>query len=792
MGNRIRQSSVLALLLACFALSTAGARAGVATSVEPDRLHAYPNAASVPDEARRALQQKRYFHASLILREYLATTKDTTPEDLLLSARAEAGWGDWERVESLLSGQKWLDRLEGADGWRLLGRSLYEAGKLESSVQSFSRYIELATEVPPAERGIAELYRAHALRRLNDPAAIPAYRRAAALLPDAADWIALNAVEIAAEAGDTAGVRIGLAAIDPELAREWGWRSRVRAFQTALDPAGALRAAADAAAALRSANRQAEAFVLLGSLAFEQRDVARARVAFRQAMKAAPAGTGGVDGARMLSDMPGLTPDDRLLIGRTYVRHGNYPRAIAGISAYLNAGGGTPTERERLRFELGQAQFRSARYDVAEKTFLGIVERNSVASLAADALLLAGRAQYRDGRVAQGRKTFLDVVARYPTQEAAPQALFLAADLDQDEGRFELATERFRKTTTLSSDVEEVGLAHMRLGGMAFQNGNFAGALREFDGYRSRYPNGRRYVQATYWAALAARRSGDDARATDRLGEVFRMEPLSYYGGLAADLLGKTFADVPVNASPPTPPALADEVRAALARVDVLRDIDRDDAAEYEVNRVRQRFAASKSATYTLAEELAARGYTVAAIGMGWDLFRRDGGWNDRLLRIIYPFPFRNIIMAEAEEHEVDPWLAAGLMRQESMFNVAAVSGPGAIGLMQVLPATGRTLAQQLGIHRFDSELLKHAELNAHLGMRYLADQLADFDERLPVVLAAYNAGPNRIDRWQQFPEFGDDELFAERIPFAETRDYVKIVQNNARIYRTLYPPTVQ
>ena len=88
--------------------------------------------------------------------------------------------------------------------------------------------------------------------------------------------------------------------------------------------------------------------------------------------------------------------------------------------------------------------------------------------------------------------------------------------------------------------------------------------------------------------------------------------------------------------------------------------------------------------------------------------------------------------------------------------------------------------------------MLTHAELNVHLGIRYLADQLSSFQGRLPVVLAAYNAGPHRIDRWQEFPEFGDDELFAERIPFAETRDYVKIVQNNARLYESLYKPLIQ
>jgi soluble lytic murein transglycosylase len=106
---------------------------------------------------------------------------------------------------------------------------------------------------------------------------------------------------------------------------------------------------------------------------------------------------------------------------------------------------------------------------------------------------------------------------------------------------------------------------------------------------------------------------------------------------------------------------------------------------------------------------------------------------------------------------------------------------------MQVTPGTGRALARQLGVHHFSNDMLKHAEYNAHLGMKYLAEQFADFNGRLPVVFAAYNAGPQRITRWREFPEFADDEQFAERIPFAETRDYVKVVQGNASIYRALY-----
>jgi soluble lytic murein transglycosylase len=103
------------------------------------------------------------------------------------------------------------------------------------------------------------------------------------------------------------------------------------------------------------------------------------------------------------------------------------------------------------------------------------------------------------------------------------------------------------------------------------------------------------------------------------------------------------------------------------------------------------------------------------------------------------------------------------------------------------MPQTGRSLARTLGVRRFSADMLYRPELNIHFGMAYLADQLKAYSNRIDAVLAAYNAGPTRVERWQQFPEWNDRRLFAERIPFDETRDYVRIVQNNRRIYAVLY-----
>ena len=106
---------------------------------------------------------------------------------------------------------------------------------------------------------------------------------------------------------------------------------------------------------------------------------------------------------------------------------------------------------------------------------------------------------------------------------------------------------------------------------------------------------------------------------------------------------------------------------------------------------------------------------------------------------------------------------------------------------MQVMPATGRQLAGRIGPRGFRTETLETPELNVHLGTRFLADLMRRYEGDIPLVLSAYNAGPSRANRWRRLPEAADPHRFTERIPFAETRGYVKNVVRNRALYRWLY-----
>jgi soluble lytic murein transglycosylase len=221
--------------------------------------------------------------------------------------------------------------------------------------------------------------------------------------------------------------------------------------------------------------------------------------------------------------------------------------------------------------------------------------------------------------------------------------------------------------------------------------------------------------------------------------------------------------------------------------VDLLRDAGFPDDASAEADRLVAAAGADRATLYTLAEALAERGYSQRAIRIGLRLQAAEAT-NRRLLRIIYPFPYRTLVTEEARDVGLDPFIAAALIRQESMFEARITSPAGARGLMQIMPATGRALAADAGLAHWDAEVLYHPEINVHLGIAYVARHMHSYDGALPSVFSAYNAGAHRVAWWSAFPEYGeDDELFTERIPFRETRDYVKILTRNHALYRGLY-----
>ncbi len=157
-----------------------------------------------------------------------------------------------------------------------------------------------------------------------------------------------------------------------------------------------------------------------------------------------------------------------------------------------------------------------------------------------------------------------------------------------------------------------------------------------------------------------------------------------------------------------------------------------------------------------------------------------------RFWELLFPLPYRNELVASARVRGLDPYLVAGLIRQESEFNPDARSRANALGLTQVRPGTGRIFARKLGI-RFSNRILFQPAANLKIGTSILRSMLDQNDGKLEQTLAAYNAGPNRLAEWLTWGTYREPAEFVESIPFTETRDYVQAVLRNADVYRRLY-----
>ena len=292
-----------------------------------------------------------------------------------------------------------------------------------------------------------------------------------------------------------------------------------------------------------------------------------------------------------------------------------------------------------------------------------------------------------------------------------------------------------------------------------------------------------------YWAARARLEAGDAERGRTLLDETIRRFKYSYHGLRATEarrrLPAATSSPPALRATNPDPSA---EVPAdRMVRVRQLLLIDQLDDVADELARQ----PATSATQATMAWIHWRRGRlrpAITAMKRAYPEYISEGGdlLPEEVLRIIYPLQFRLDVEARARQVHLDPAVVAALICQESTFDPGAVSSAGARGLMQIIPATGRDLARSFGV-RFQRQALHDPSVSINFGTRYLRQMTDRFGGHVERALAAYNAGPHRVDVWTATRPDMPAEEFVETIPFTETRGYVMIILANAERYRRIY-----
>ncbi|HSM29528.1 MAG TPA: transglycosylase SLT domain-containing protein [Woeseiaceae bacterium] len=272
--------------------------------------------------------------------------------------------------------------------------------------------------------------------------------------------------------------------------------------------------------------------------------------------------------------------------------------------------------------------------------------------------------------------------------------------------------------------------------------------------------------QWLYWRAVGLARSGNDAAAKAVL------EPLaaerSYYGFLAADELGVdyAFAHDTLRADETVIESLARRPDLVRARELFLVGLDGRGRSEWDAA-----MAGLDDDEKTQAAVLAHRwGWHSRAIATA----AVTGHYDDLALR--YPLPFRQSFEQGASSASISTTWALGIARSESLFMRDVRSRAGAIGLMQLMPATGRQVAREINLSYSGPDTLTDPDHNIRLGTSYLGSMAARYDGNHVLATAAYNAGPHRVDRWLPRSAMVDARIWIENIPYNETRRYVRRV----------------
>ena len=660
-------------------------------------------------------------------------------------------------------------RLPALAGFLLLGPLVTTPSVAQDQTAEFREALAASREASAAARGINHTLLARAFDRADqrDSAAIH-YLEAATLLPDVADWLALRAAGVLADSAGRAELYRRLTIPAAQARIPW-------TEATALSRTGDRRGAANRYDLLGSPIQAARARMDAQPTTAELSTL-RGQLFNLLTPRLGAADTRTV--IAMLDERFGpFTPSEQLSIARRAAAAGNPSRAVQGYSAARTTSG--LSDADRLAWGMALAQL--GRHPDAI-TMLAAVRDPSVAGAAA---YQRARSLLSRSGASAALPLLRQVAIGWPDDTAsASVALYLAGDLLADQGDWVGARSSFERVAERYPTTSYAARALLEVGTISWARGERVAAHQAFSQLAMRHPQREEGSAGAYWAGRVEVERGDTAMAHQRWRELIARVPHSYYAMMAARRLGQA-AWAP--AGPVTPAAVSDALRAAMGRAALLETLGMATEQQFEFDHLTSEADSSISDLIALAQALHNHDQVARGLGMAQRAFSRGAERTPALYRLLFPVPYAEAFHAQVAQRGLDPWLVAGLIKQESGFNPQARSGADARGLMQVLPSVGNQIARRLGISGWNASRLYEPEISLTLGTHHLAEMLRQYPDPIRV-LAAYNAGGTRVRRWETRPGVGNDpELFLEMIPYLETRNYVRRVLRNAEFYRSLY-----
>jgi soluble lytic murein transglycosylase len=302
-----------------------------------------------------------------------------------------------------------------------------------------------------------------------------------------------------------------------------------------------------------------------------------------------------------------------------------------------------------------------------------------------------------------------------------------------------------------------------------------------------------------YWAGRAHEALGALESANARFTLATTDYLNTYYGRLAAERLarsGRAVALTGLQFTAADPDVIGGDSARKRPTDDLIRlllALDLYDEALDELRYAERTWGEHPVLQASIAWVYGQQGDLIHAIPMlkrAYPQYMASGGEQlpDDLLKVIFPISYWDEIRSQADRHNLSPYLLAALVAQESGFDATIRSSKNAVGLMQVLPSTGRRYARRLRLGPYRSSMLMTPKTNLTIGSALLADLVKKFGQPY-LALAAYNAGDSRVARWmaERAEEKLERDVFIDDIPFPETQAYVRKILSTSEDYRRLY-----
>ncbi len=484
------------------------------------------------------------------------------------------------------------------------------------------------------------------------------------------------------------------------------------------------------------------------------------------------------------------SPDERYGRALSWLALAMHQEAVEDLNVFL-AGAKAHPKRMEAKLKLGISLSRLKRYDQAAKLFEELIAGDGPEAGEATAWL--ARAYLR-----QGEGDRLLTLARTAAKRGLPSdhhfALLMAVGVwHEDQGQFADALATYRQAVRVGESSPDIWDGWWRIGWTYYRMGKFREAAQTFQEVARKKDDPQITPKFLYWTARTLEQL-KDKRAGEALAAVCRKYTLTYYCQLARMRQPDLEAAQPSEAHGGV--AAPDEIRRELEQNEHYRKAVELQALFISLEAGREfawladHYSKNREVLMGLSTLLSEAGSHHHALRLA-RLHFRDGLERGSepvpagLWGVAYPTVYLPTIRNYAGDH-LDPFLVAAIIREESQYDPRAVSRVGALGLMQLMPATAQTVARKYGATPPNRDDLFDHETNIRLGTRYVGQLLEQYGGNLIYAVAAYNAGPAAVSGWMAKHGNREADEFVELIPYQETRQYVKRVLRSYREYHRL------